>query len=134
MLQLGAHLSAGMHFRMLRKGRKPTRISVFLPAAMPRQPKTSDPGPPLQAGNRTVGFYDEISTGLDSSSTLEICYALSNITHATMASTMVALLQPPPEAVDIFDDVWLMARGRLVYQGPIDQVRCWRADASSPQW
>lgn len=77
----------------------------------------------MLVGGRRVGLYDEISTGLDSSSTFQIMLALRNITHALEQTTLVALLQPPPETVALFDDVWVLAGGRLVYQGPIDQVR-----------
>ena len=86
----------------------------------------------MQAGTRHVGFFDEISTGLDSSSTLEICMGLSNITASLQTTTLVALLQPAPETVAVFDDVWIMAGGRLVYQGPVGEVSLgllvfWRA-------
>lgn len=77
----------------------------------------------MLAGNRALGFYDEISTGLDSSSTLEICMGLRNVTKALKRSTIIALLQPPPETVALFDDVWLMAGGRLVFQGPVDEIQ-----------
>ncbi len=33
---------------------------------------------------------------------------------------MLSLLQPPPEVYDLFDDLILMAKGRVVYHGPAD--------------
>ena len=38
------------------------------------------------------------------------------------ATVLMALLQPPPEVYSLFDDVMLMADGRMIYHGPIDQV------------
>ncbi len=40
---------------------------------------------------------DEISTGLDSSTTFLITKALRNFAHLAQATILVALLQPQPE-------------------------------------
>ena len=62
-------------------------------------------------GPQRVLFMDEISTGLDSSTTFEIVRYLRNATHALRYTTAVALLQPAPEVYDLFDDVLLLAEG-----------------------
>lgn len=54
---------------------------------------------------------DEISTGLDSSTTYQIAKYLMHLTHSQQATTLVSLLQPPPETYDLFDDVILLAQG-----------------------
>ena len=63
-------------------------------------------------------FMDEISTGLDSSTTFQIVTCLQHFVHITDATILVSLLQPAPETFDLFDDVILMAEGRIVYHGP----------------
>ena len=41
---------------------------------------------------------------------------------ALQATILVALLQPPPEVYDLFDDILLLSDGRVVYHGPREQV------------
>ncbi|GMH14252.1 hypothetical protein Nepgr_016093 [Nepenthes gracilis] len=67
-------------------------------------------------------FMDEISTGLDSSTTFQIIKCLQQIAHLTDATILVSLLQPAPETFDLFDDVILLSEGQIVYQGPRDRV------------
>ena len=62
-------------------------------------------------GPKRVLFMDEISTGLDSSTTFEIVKYLHDATHALQYTTAIALLQPAPEVYDLFDDVLLLAEG-----------------------
>ncbi|KAK5783684.1 hypothetical protein PVK06_038197 [Gossypium arboreum] len=68
-------------------------------------------------------FMDEISTGLDSSTTFQIVTCLQQLTHITEATLLVSLLQPAPETFDLFDDIILMAEGKIVYQGPRSSVQ-----------
>ncbi|CAN0858781.1 ABC transporter G family member 29 [Linum grandiflorum] len=63
-------------------------------------------------------FMDEISTGLDSSTTYQIVKCLQQIAHLTDATVFMSLLQPAPETFDLFDDIILLAEGQIVYQGP----------------
>ncbi|KAH7655222.1 Xenobiotic-transporting ATPase protein [Dioscorea alata] len=67
-------------------------------------------------------FMDEISTGLDSSTTFQIVTCLQQMAHISEATIVISLLQPAPETYDLFDDIILMAEGKIVYQGPRDQV------------
>lgn len=62
-------------------------------------------------GSKTVFFMDEISTGLDSSTTYAIVKFLKDQTHALNYTTMISLLQPAPESYDLFDDILLLAEG-----------------------
>ncbi|KAE8697218.1 ABC transporter G family member 42 [Hibiscus syriacus] len=72
-------------------------------------------------------FMDEISTGLDSSTTFQIVTCLQQITHITeatlLATLLVSLLQPSPETFELFDDIILMAEGKIVYHGPRSNVQ-----------
>ncbi|XP_044484909.1 ABC transporter G family member 36-like [Mangifera indica] len=67
-------------------------------------------------------FMDEISTGLDSSTTYQIVKCLQQIVHLTEATILMSLLQPAPETFDLFDDVILLSEGQIVYQGPRDNI------------
>ncbi|KAJ0755525.1 putative ABC-type sulfate transporter [Helianthus annuus] len=67
-------------------------------------------------------FMDEISTGLDSSTTFQIVKCLQQVVHLTESTIMVSLLQPAPETFDLFDDIVLLSEGQIVYQGPRDNA------------
>ncbi|KAK2649788.1 hypothetical protein Ddye_017277 [Dipteronia dyeriana] len=67
-------------------------------------------------------FMDEISNGLDSSTTFQIVTCLQQLTHITDSTILVSLLQPAPETFDLFDDIILMAEGMIAYHGPRSYV------------
>ncbi|XP_022777195.1 ABC transporter G family member 36-like isoform X2 [Durio zibethinus] len=67
-------------------------------------------------------FMDEISTGLDSSTTYQIVKCLQQIAHLTDATIFMSLLQPAPDTFDLFDDIVLISEGQIVYQGPREHV------------
>ncbi|XP_077211790.1 pleiotropic drug resistance protein TUR2-like isoform X2 [Tasmannia lanceolata] len=67
-------------------------------------------------------FMDEISTGLDSSTTFQIVNSLRQSIHILGGTALIALLQPAPETYDLFDDIVLIANGQIVYQGPRECV------------
>ncbi|OAY52727.1 pleiotropic drug resistance protein 1 [Manihot esculenta] len=67
-------------------------------------------------------FMDEISTGLDSSTTYQIVNSLKQSIHILNGTAVISLLQPAPETYDLFDDIILLADGQIVYQGPREDV------------
>ena len=67
-------------------------------------------------------FMDEISTGLDSSTTFQIVNSLKQSVHILKATAVISLLQPAPETYELFDDIILLSDGRIVYEGPRDEV------------
>lgn len=67
-------------------------------------------------------FMDEISTGLDSSTTFQICKYMRQLVHIMDVTMIISLLQPAPETFELFDDVILISEGEVVYQGPCDNV------------
>ncbi|KAI8531785.1 hypothetical protein RHMOL_Rhmol11G0162400 [Rhododendron molle] len=67
-------------------------------------------------------FMDEISNGLDSSTAYQVIACLQQLAHVTDATILVALLQPAPEIFDLFDDIILMAEGKIVYHGPRSHI------------
>ncbi|XP_011005974.1 PREDICTED: pleiotropic drug resistance protein 3-like [Populus euphratica] len=81
----------------------------------------------LTTGEMIIGptkalFMDEISNGLDSSTTFQIVSCMQQFAHITKSTMLVSLLQPAPETFDLFDDIILMAEGKIVYHGPRDNV------------
>ncbi|OWM75462.1 hypothetical protein CDL15_Pgr021626 [Punica granatum] len=73
-------------------------------------------------GPARVLFMDEISNGLDSSTTFQIITCLQQLAHIMGSTILVTLLQPSPETFDLFDEVILMAEGHIVYHGPRDSI------------
>ncbi|KAG6417147.1 hypothetical protein SASPL_119298 [Salvia splendens] len=67
-------------------------------------------------------FMDEISTGLDSSTTFQIVNMLRQYVHIMKGTAFISLLQPAPETYDLFDDIVLLSDGQIVYQGPRENV------------
>ncbi|XVF41711.1 hypothetical protein PTKIN_Ptkin01aG0301900 [Pterospermum kingtungense] len=81
----------------------------------------------LTTGEMIVGptkalFMDEITNGLDSSTAFQIVTCLQQLAHITDATLLVSLLQPAPETFNLFDDIVLMAEGKIVYHGPHDKI------------
>ncbi|PWA42268.1 ABC transporter G family member 35 [Artemisia annua] len=76
----------------------------------------------MMVGPTKTLFMDDISTGLDSSTTFQIVKCLQQITHLTNATILMSLLQPSPETFDLFDDIILLSQGQIVYQGPREHV------------
>eukprot|EP00878_Enallax_costatus_P011267 GHUV01011764.1.p1 GENE.GHUV01011764.1~~GHUV01011764.1.p1 ORF type:complete len:605 (+),score=193.45 GHUV01011764.1:122-1936(+) len=76
----------------------------------------------MMVGPAKTLFMDEISTGLDSSTTYLIVRCIRNYAHLLEGTVMMSLLQPPPEVFDLFDDVLLLSEGQVVYHGPREDV------------
>ena len=67
-------------------------------------------------------FMDEISTGLDSSTTFQIVNFIRQTIHIIGGTAVIALLQPAPETYELFDDIILLSDGHVVYNGPRQYV------------
>ncbi|CAI0420673.1 unnamed protein product [Linum tenue] len=76
----------------------------------------------LLVGPAKTMFMDEISTGLDSSTTFQIVNSLKQHNHILNGTTVISLLQPAPETYDLFDDIILLSDGQIAYQGPCENV------------
>lgn len=76
----------------------------------------------MLVGPANVFYMDEISTGLDSSTTYRITKFLRQMVHVMDLTMVISLLQPDPETYKLFDDVILMSDGQIVYQGPCENV------------
>ncbi|KAM3236224.1 pleiotropic drug resistance protein 1-like [Capsicum annuum] len=67
-------------------------------------------------------FMDEISTGLDSSTTFSIVNSLRQSVQLLKGTAVISLLQPAPETYNLFDDIILLSDGYIVYQGAREAV------------
>ncbi|KAM0913296.1 hypothetical protein ACQ4PT_012244 [Festuca glaucescens] len=67
-------------------------------------------------------FMDDISTGLDSATTYEIIKFLQQMAHLMDLTLVISLLQPPPETLELFDDIILLCEGQIVYHGPREKA------------
>ncbi|GAB4842032.1 transcription factor [Ancistrocladus abbreviatus] len=76
----------------------------------------------MLVGPAKVLFMDEISTGLDSSTTFQIVNMLRQNVHILNGTALISLLQPAPETYNLFDDIILLSDGLIVYQGPRENV------------
>lgn len=72
----------------------------------------------MLVGPTKVLFMDEISTGLDSSTTFQTVKFLQQFVHILEGTALISLLQPAPETYELFDDIILLSDGNIVYQGP----------------
>ena len=73
----------------------------------------------INAGEMLVGpakafFMDEISTGLDSSTTFHIVKFMKQMVHILDITMVISLLQPAPETYDLFDNIILLSDGKIV--------------------
>jgi ABC-type multidrug transport system ATPase subunit len=81
----------------------------------------------INVGEMLVGpakalFMDEISTGLDSSTTFQIVNSMKQFVHILKGTAVISLLQPPPETYNLFDDIILLSDSCIIYQGPQEHV------------
>ncbi|KAI3789672.1 hypothetical protein L2E82_02474 [Cichorium intybus] len=73
-------------------------------------------------GPSKVLLMDEISTGLDSSTTFNIVNSFRQYVQILEGTAVISLLQPAPETYNLFDDIILLSDGKIVYQGPRERV------------
>ena len=73
-------------------------------------------------GRARCFFMDDVSTGLDSSTTLQIMTFLQQMARLMDLTMVVSLLQPAPETLELFDDIILLCEGKIVYHGPRQNV------------
>ncbi|XP_026403551.1 pleiotropic drug resistance protein 2-like isoform X1 [Papaver somniferum] len=76
----------------------------------------------MLVGPTKVFFMDEISTGLDSSTTFQVAKYLKQMVHIFDVTMMISLLQPAPETFELFDDIILLSEGQIIYHGPRDKI------------
>ncbi|CAH0515637.1 unnamed protein product [Peronospora belbahrii] len=76
----------------------------------------------MEFGMKYMTLMDEISTGLDSAATFDIINTQRSIAHCYHKTVVIALLQPAPEVVALFDDLMILNAGQVMYHGPMKDV------------
>lgn len=76
----------------------------------------------MLVGPANALFMDEISTGLDSSTTFQIVNSIKQYIRVLNGTAVISLLQPAPETYELFDDIILLSDGQIVYQGSREHV------------
>ena len=62
-------------------------------------------------------FLDEPTSGLDSTTALKVIGALKNLTAKGVCTVICTIHQPQRKIFDMFDNLILMKKGRIIYQG-----------------
>jgi ABC-type multidrug transport system ATPase subunit len=76
-------------------------------------------------------FLDEPTSGLDSYSAVQLCQVLKKVANAG-ASVLFTIHQPSSDIFKSFDNLILMNKGRVMYQGPVEEVPAFFAACSNP--
>ncbi|GMF41438.1 unnamed protein product [Phytophthora fragariaefolia] len=76
----------------------------------------------MEFGMKYVTLMDEISTGLDSAATFDIISTQRSMVDKFNKTVVIALLQPAPEVVALFDDIVILNAGEVMYHGPMEEV------------
>ncbi|KAH7484979.1 ABC transporter G family member 31 [Phytophthora ramorum] len=76
----------------------------------------------MEFGMKYVTLMDEVSTGLDSAATFDIISTQRSVARKFNKTVVIALLQPAPEVVALFDDILILNAGEVTYHGPMEEV------------
>jgi len=76
-------------------------------------------------------FLDEPTSGLDSYSAVQIVQVLKKVANAG-ASVLFTIHQPSSEVFNSFDNIILMNRGRVMFEGHVSAVNKYFADRGHP--
>jgi ABC-type multidrug transport system ATPase subunit len=76
----------------------------------------------MLVGTAPILCGDEISNGLDATSTFDIMNILMHTGKIRRKLQVISLLQPSPETVSLFDEIILLGEGKILFAGPISQV------------
>merc|ERR1712137_1367000 len=72
--------------------------------------------------NPTILFLDEPTSGLDARTSLSVIETLADLAHNHGHTIVCTIHQPRNQAFNLFDRLFLLARGREIYSGPISNA------------
>eukprot|EP01113_Clastostelium_recurvatum_P040181 TRINITY_DN6221_c1_g3_i1.p1 TRINITY_DN6221_c1_g3~~TRINITY_DN6221_c1_g3_i1.p1 ORF type:complete len:685 (-),score=161.23 TRINITY_DN6221_c1_g3_i1:74-2128(-) len=72
--------------------------------------------------NPSVLLLDEPTSGLDSSSSLSLCKTLSDLAATGSCTVITTIHQPQSKIFELFDDLIILNKGKVVYRGPRNDV------------
>ena len=67
--------------------------------------------------NPSILFLDEVTSGLDSAASYQICDVLHHITQERKLIVVYTIHQPSTEVFEKFDELLLLLKGEVVYAG-----------------
>lgn len=79
----------------------------------------------------TLLFLDEPTSGLDSFSAVKLCQVLKKVANSG-ASVLFTIHQPSSNIFASFDRLILLHKGRVMYQGPVSQIKSYFGDRGYP--
>lgn len=71
---------------------------------------------------RPIKMMDCISNGLDTATTFDIIQATRLVSEGFGRTTVISLLQPPPDVYNLFDEIILLCEGHEIYHGPREHI------------
>ena len=72
--------------------------------------------------NPLILLLDEATTGLDSVSALRIGETLRELAHSLHRTVICTIHSPSSALYQVFDDILLLAKGHVVYHGPVPEA------------
>jgi len=82
--------------------------------------------------NPPIMLLDEPTSGLDSVSALRIGHLMCDLAHDEGRTVVCTLHTPSSELFQVFDDLMLMAKGHIIYHGPLDGAKAFFASIGMP--
>ncbi len=77
-------------------------------------------------------FLDEPTSGLDSTTAFDVCAALKNLSDLGVCTVVTTIHQPQLKIFNLFDNLILMKRGEIVYQGSCQKSLLFLENAGLP--
>jgi ATP-binding cassette subfamily G (WHITE) protein 2 len=79
-----------------------------------------------------VLMLDEPTSGLDSASALSLCLTLKELAESGSCTVICTIHQPQTKIFNLFDELIILNKGHVLYQGPADKVIEHYAEAGFP--
>lgn len=82
--------------------------------------------------NPNVLMLDEPTSGLDSASALSLCQTLKGLASSGSCTVICTIHQPQTKIFNLFDELIVLNKGHILYQGPAAEVIDHYAEAGLP--
>ena len=77
-------------------------------------------------------FLDEPTSGLDSSTAFIVCEVLKKLSETGECTVVCTIHQPQPKIFHLFDNIILVKKGTIVYQGGVNHLEKWLLHINHP--